>query len=87
MDTNTVSVPNEFRQFIQGEPDVLNKELVIDGKTMSVLEVAQGYRTARMLYKVWAVLGIVAAIGFAGSAYWFSAHPVEKVIMIAPISH
>lgn len=87
MNNNTVAAPTAPGSFIQGNSDVLKEDLVIDGKTMSVLEVAQGYRMARTLFKVSLVLGVVATIGFAGSTYWFTTHPVEKVLMIAPISH
>lgn len=41
-------------------------------------------RGAMFMAKFWMVLGLVAAITAAGTAYWFVEHPVTNVLMVAP---
>jgi hypothetical protein len=84
VNTTTTQLPKELEQFIQGKVGVLKEELVIDGKTMTVLEIVQGYRSALMLARILGALALVSALGFAGTAYWFSAQPVVNLIMGAP---
>lgn len=78
--TTAPALPEELKQYIQGKFDVLNEELVIDGKTMTVAQVAQSYRNLKAQAVIMAVMASLLAAMLVIFVYWFTAHPIEKVV-------
>jgi hypothetical protein len=84
MSASIQELPVELQKFIQAKMAVLNEELIIDGKTMTVAQVAQGYRNEKTKTTIFAVLAVIAVAMLAFTSSWFTTHPKETVVFVAP---
>ena len=67
-------IPDGLDLINKNKTEIWQEELIIDGNIMSVLEVVQDYRAARLLVKVWSIIGLSLAVCFTGAVYWYSSH-------------
>jgi hypothetical protein len=86
MNTTKSELPKELEKFIQAKVAVLREELVIEGKAMTVAQVAREYRNWKAIARLYAALAFIASLMLAGVTYWYNNHPVERTVVVSPVN-
>jgi len=62
-------VPKGVDRFIQARPSVLTEEVVIDGKSMTVSQLAQGYRNEKVKTMIFGGVALAASAVLVATLY------------------
>lgn len=57
-------------------------EVIVDGIRMPVFTLIRLYRREKLMARLFAGVTVILAMVLAGSIFWFSAHPIEKVVIV-----